>query len=93
MRVVSLYYNGMFSETVSKVPEYVMYERDVNGDSDYYMLLKNFMNPSDFICDSICVNNQSYKNGDLIVVDIEDSDNIRELFKKNCLSWANFKWR
>ena len=40
------------------------------------------MNLSDFICDSICVNNQSYKNGDLIVVDIEDSDNIRELFKK-----------
>ena len=80
MRVVSIYYNGMFSESVYKVPEHVVYERDVINDSDYYMLLKNFMNPSDFICDSICVNNQSYKNGDLIVVDIEDSDNIRELF-------------
>ena len=82
MRVVSIYYNGMFSETVNKVPEHVVYERDVKDDSDYSMLLKNFMNPSDFVCDSICVNNQSYKNGDLIVVDIEDSDNIRELFRK-----------
>ena len=85
MRTVSIYYNGMFSESVYKVPEHVTYERDVNDDSDYYILLKNFMNSTDFLCDSICVNNQSYKNGDLIVVDVEDSDNIRELLQEKKL--------
>ena len=48
MRVVSIYYNGMFSETVNKVPEHVVYERDVNDDSEYLMFFKKLHEPKRF---------------------------------------------
>ena len=76
MRVVSIYYNGMFDYHPYEIPEHVVNKRDIKEDSDFNIQLKRSMGISDFLCKTVSVNNQSYKNGDIIIVGIEDSDNM-----------------
>ena len=76
MRVVSILYNGMFPDPTYNIPEHVLYKHDIKEDSDFHVSLKSSMGSRDFICDSIFVNYQNYKNRDLVVVSIKDSDNI-----------------
>ena len=76
MRTVSVFYNGMFQDPTFRVPEHIVFKKDFKEDSDLYRTLKLSMSSEDFICDSIFVNNQNYRNNDLIVIGIEDSDNM-----------------
>ena len=76
MRVVSVYYHGIFDFKPFKLPEDVKSKKEISQDTEFYNNLKTFMNDSDLICRSVIVNNQEYKNGDIIVVDITDSDNV-----------------
>ena len=76
MRSASVYYNGMFNVTLFKLPEVMFYKRDIKDNTDFHNKLKNFMGDSDMICNNIFVNNQEYKNDDLIIIDITDCDNV-----------------
>ena len=76
MRAVSVFYHGMFNFAPYYLPEIVLKKNEIIEDSDFHRNLKGFMGESDLICNSVVVNNQSYKNGDLIVVGITDSDNV-----------------
>ena len=76
MRSVSVMYHGMFNVTKYELPQVVVYKCDIKEDSQFHTNLKYFMSDNDFICSTISVNNQDYKNGDLVVVSIEDCDNL-----------------
>ena len=76
MRAVSVFYNGMFNFTSYELPKLVLHKHEIMDDSDFHLNLKCFMGDSDLICSSVVVNNQLYKNEDLIVLDISDCDNV-----------------
>ena len=76
MRSVSVFYHGMFNFSLYELPENVIPKHEIKDDSEFNSSLKCSMGESDVICDNIHVNNQLYKNGDLIVVSIEDCDNL-----------------
>ena len=76
MRAVSFYYRGMFNFAPFILPEVVLGKSEVTEDSDLHKNLKTFMGDSDVICSNVEVNNQVYQNGDLIVLDVNDNDNM-----------------
>ena len=76
MRSVSVYYHGMFNVSFYDLPELVQSKHDLKEDTKFEKDLKCSMGVDDLICSSIFVQNQHYKNGDLIVVKIEDCDNL-----------------
>ena len=89
MRAVSIYYEGMFNSSDYTLPNEVFTKQEIIGDSDFNTYLKSIMTSSDLVCKSITVHNQLYKNGDLVVIRIEDSDNItvglvKSFLVKNC---------
>ena len=76
MRSVSTFYSGMFSYSDYSLPESVIFKDNLKDDSEFNHNLISSMGTSDFICSAINVNNQLYKNGDLVIVGIEDCDNM-----------------
>ena len=76
MRSVSVYYRGMFNFVSYELPKIVLHKQEITDESDFHQNLKCFMSENDLICSSIIVNNQQYKNSDIIVLDITDCDNV-----------------
>ena len=76
MRAASVFYRGMFNFAKFSLPETVVLKQDINETSSFHITLKTFMSNDDFICNEIFVNNQTYKNDDLIVLEVTDCDNI-----------------
>ena len=76
MRSVSVFYHGMFNFTDFELPEHVILKNEIKADSEFLSGLKSSMSDNDMICDSIILYNQLYKNGDLVVLGIEDCDNL-----------------
>ena len=77
LRAVSVYYNSMFNFAPLKLPEIVSSKSQLSeGHAFNTESLKNFMANTDLLCSTIFVNNQQYCNGDILVLDIEDIDNI-----------------
>ena len=76
MRSVSVFYDGMFNFSVFELPEIVFSKHEITEESQFHSDLKDAMGIEDLVCASITVNNQFYKNGDIVVVGIEDSDNL-----------------
>ena len=76
MRASSVFYQGMFNFTPFILPEVVVKKSEISEESIFYTSLKSFMGDNDFICNSVNVNSQEYRTGDIVVLDIIDSDNI-----------------
>jgi hypothetical protein len=76
MRSVSEFYHGMFDFSSYVLPEVVISKQVITSDTEFNCNLKTFMGDDDFICSKITFNNQLYKNGDIIIVGIEDCDNL-----------------
>ena len=77
MRMASTYYNGMFETADFNVPEKVTLKRDLPEDTDFHSSLREFMGDTDFICREISVNSQLYRNGDLVVIEAVDRNNLK----------------
>jgi hypothetical protein len=86
MRAASTYYRGMFSFTPYVLPEVMSDKRTLTQDSVFDSKLKDFMCDSDLLCSSIIVNNQEYKNGDLLVFSVSDANNISSVSDANNIS-------
>ena len=76
MRSASVYYDGMFSVTEIELPEKVMQKEDISENCQFNINLKASMGEGDVICESIYVNSQQYKNGDLILLALENCDDV-----------------
>ena len=66
----------MFTSSEFKLPHKLQYKKDLSEDSEFNMTLRSFMDEEDMICSEITVRDQKYKNGDLIVIEVKDSDNL-----------------
>ena len=59
-----------------KLPEKVFSRRDLNDSTEFEATLKSFVSETDIVCFEIKIQEQTYIKGDLIVINVEDSDNI-----------------
>ena len=76
MRAVSVFYHGMFNFEPFTLPDNVLSKSEINEDSGLHKKLKSYMSDSDVICSNVVANNQAYKTGDLVVLEITDCDNL-----------------
>ena len=76
LRACSVFYNGMFSISRFVLPKAVTLKNDIKDDSPFHIELKTFVSNESLICTEIFVQNQTYKTGDILVIDIEDDYNI-----------------
>ena len=77
MRAASVFYNGMFTSDDFVVPKQVIYKKNLPTDTEFHQELKMFMSDEDMLAAEISIDNQMYKNGDLIVVEVTDSDSMK----------------
>jgi hypothetical protein len=76
MRSASVFYHGMFNFAKFSLPQNVMLKKEIVENTAFHSQLKAFMSSDDLICSEILVNNQVYKNNDIVVLEITDCDNI-----------------
>ena len=76
MRAASVFYRGMFSFSKYSSPKNVVLKKNIVENTSFHSDLKTFMGNDDLICSEIVVNNQVYKNDDIVVLGITDCDNI-----------------
>ena len=76
MRSVSIYYRGMFNFCLYELPELVQTKYEMTEDTTFIKDLKCAMSDNDLVCNNIFVNNAHYKNGDIVIVKIEDCDSL-----------------
>ena len=67
----------MFDVAAFTLPQQLTSKENIQPDSPFHQELKNFMNESDLLCSEINTNGQFYRNGDLLVIEVEDSDTIK----------------
>ena len=72
LRACSVFYNGMFNCSSFSLPKTVTQKKDIMENSPFHTELKSFMSNDSLICNEIFVNNQTYKNGDIVALEIED---------------------
>ena len=77
MRAASVFYRGMFNYKQLSVPRDAIKKSDLNQDHDLYAELSSFMSTGDLLSNEVHVNDQSYKNGDLLVLNMEDCDVVK----------------
>ena len=77
LRSASVFYNGMFNTLKFTLPEIVTHKKDLKDGIPFLSELKAFMSEDSLICSEIFVNNQNYKLGDLLAIEIEDDYNIK----------------
>jgi hypothetical protein len=66
----------MFNCTKFTLPKLVVLKNEIKENSGFHLELKSFMGQKDIICSEIVVNNQVYRNGDILIIEITDCDNI-----------------
>ena len=77
MRAASVFYSGMFNSQAYSLPQQVSYKKNVPSDTPFHQELKNFMSEKDMLCSEVHANGQFYKNGDLVILEVEDSDKMK----------------
>ena len=55
-----------------RLPEKVFYKKDITENTDFEKSLREFMGPSDVICNEIQVRDMSYKKGQAVVIEAID---------------------
>ena len=77
MRAASVFYSGMFNSEAFILPQQVTYKKNLSSDTSFHQELKNFMCDEDMLSSEIIADGQTYKNGDLIVLQIDDCDTLK----------------
>ena len=77
MRAASIFYHGMFRTEDYKLPKIISYKKDLIPETAFHQELASFMDSEDMLSSEITVRGQTYENGDLIVVKMEDSDTAK----------------
>ena len=77
LRVVSKYYNGFFNCDSFVLPEKVLMKKDLNASDPVYKWLIMCMNNEDMLMSKVTVGTQSYKNGDLVILEMKDVNVIK----------------
>ena len=67
----------MFDVKSFSIPNHVTRKKDLSADTEYHEKLLDFMGDKDLICSEIVVFGQEYKNGDLVVINMENYDEAR----------------
>ena len=76
MRSASVFYHGMFNFSIFSLPKKVLNKSDITNNDPFHAKLKSFMSNDDLICNEIFVHNQSYRNGDIVVLEVTDCDDM-----------------
>ena len=77
MRAASVFYSGMFNSESFTLPPQVIYKKNLSSDSGLHDQIKIYMNDEDMLTADIIAEGQKYKNGDLIVLKMEDCDTAK----------------
>lgn len=77
MRAASVYYQGMYMVNDFVLPTQVTTKANLSSDSDVNQYLSRIMSRKDVICSEIIFHGQCYKNGDLVVISMDDCDEAR----------------
>ena len=77
MRAASVFYKGMFNNEAVIMPHEVTFKTSIVDDSSFSVDLRRFMNDKDMLTKEVVANGQTYVNGDLIVINIEDTDRLK----------------
>lgn len=72
LRMASVYFQGMFETEKYRLPEKVFYKGDIAENTEFETSLREFMGPSDIICNEIEVRNVSCKKGQAVVIEAID---------------------
>ena len=67
----------MFDVKSFSIPNHVTRKKDLSVDTEYHEKLLDFMGDKDLIYSEIVVFGQEYKNGDLVVINMENYDEAR----------------
>ena len=59
------------------LPKIISYKKDLIPETAFHQELASFMDSEDMLSSEITVRGQTYENGDLIVVKMEDSDTAK----------------
>ena len=76
MRAASVFYRGMFNFTVFTLPQIVYTKEDIDNNDQIHQNIKSLMKSEDLICNEIFMNDQTYKKGDLVIINITDCDSL-----------------
>ena len=77
LRAASVFYSGMFQSDDFTLPQQIAYKKNLSPDTEFHKELASFMNSEDMISSEIIAHGQTYKNGDLIVLKMEDCDEAK----------------
>ena len=76
MRMSSVYYRGMFETKPFTLPDSVLHKNTLPK-SQFCDRIRLFMNDSDTVCNEVIYNNQMYKKGDILVLQVtEGGENL-----------------
>ena len=78
MRLSSVYYHGMFSVSDLVISKKTTCKKTLaEGDTELGNAVLPYMNNMDFICSEIEFKSQTYKNGQIVVLEVYDPDEIK----------------
>ena len=77
MRAASVFYSGMFNSRAMSLPQEVTYKKNLPSDTPFNQRLRSFMQDEDMLCSEIIAYGQVYKNGELVVLQVEDCDKVK----------------
>ena len=74
MRAASVFYNGMFNIDDYILPQQVLYKKELSSKDPLHRELQLLMTDEDILTADVIGDGQQYRNGDLIVLKMEDCD-------------------
>ena len=77
MRQSSVYYHGMFPSCDVVISDKILFKSDINPSAGFENLVLPCMGENDFLCSEIEYKGQVYKNGQLVVLEIFDPDELK----------------
>ena len=77
LRLSSVYYHGMFETSDLIMTKKATYKRGLLGKTDVERSVLPYMDEQDFLCSGILIKSQLYESGDLVVLEVFNSDEIK----------------
>ena len=77
MRAASCFYQGMFSTEKYTLPQQVTFKKDLTSGTTFHHELSSFMTAEDMLSSEIIFQGQQYRNGDLVILKMEDCDEAK----------------
>ena len=74
MRMALFFYNGLFDTSSVHLPDKVTRKQDLGAEIEFHEKVSEFMKSSDLLCSEVIVNSQQYKNREVVVLKVHDSD-------------------